>query len=268
MGCPLGPTLANIFLTSYKDRWLDNCPIHFRPRHYRRYVDDVFLMFKCKDQVKKSLRYMNSRHPNIQFTCEEESSSKISFLDVFITRMNCKLVASLYRKKVFSGVYMNNNSFLHLKYKKGLIYTLLLRAFNICADYNRCHNEVQYLKLIWQKSYFPLSFFIDSCIKRFLAKTFITYKTSDSVSDKKEIFICLEFLGKLLFQSKKQLNEIFRKQKNIKVNVVFKSSNRIRNAFRSKDIIHEFESSLQIQVQHLQSCLRRLNKTSPSGQPT
>ena len=60
----------------------------------------------------------------------------------------------------------------------------------MCADYNTLHNEVQYLKLIWQKNSSP-RFFIDSCIKRFLDKLFITRNTSDSVSDKKEIFIFL-----------------------------------------------------------------------------
>ena len=160
MGSPLGPTLANLFLTYYKDRRFDNCPLQFRPRCYSRYVDDVFLMFECKDQVKKFLRYMNSYHPNIQFTCKEESNDKISFLDVSITRMNNKLVMPLYQKKTFSAVYMNYNSFLPLKYKKGLIiHTLLFQAFNICADYNTFEVEVQYLKLTWQKNYFPLFFF-------------------------------------------------------------------------------------------------------------
>ena len=144
---------------------------------------------------------MNFCHPNIQFTCEEEWNNKTSFLDVSKTRMNNKLVTSLYRKKTFSGVYMNYNSFLPLKYKKGLIHTLLFQAFNICADYNTFHIEVQYLKLIWQKNYLLL-FFIDICIKRFQDKLFITHKTSDSVSDK-EIFICLEFLGKISLPRKK-----------------------------------------------------------------
>ena len=54
---------------------------------------------------------MNSRHPNIQFTCEGESNNKTSFLDVSIKRMNNKLVTSLYRKKTCSGIYMNYNNF-------------------------------------------------------------------------------------------------------------------------------------------------------------
>ena len=58
---------------------------------------------------------MNSRPPNIQFTCEEELNNKVSFLDVSKTRMINKLVTPSYRKKTFSSVYMNYNSFLPLK---------------------------------------------------------------------------------------------------------------------------------------------------------
>ena len=113
-------------------------------------------MFERKDQIKKFIRYMNSRHPNIQSHARKSQIKKISLFDVSITRMNNKLVTSLYRKKTLNGVSMNYNSFSPLKYKKGLIYTLLFRTFNICANYNTFHNEVQYLRLIWQKIFFPL----------------------------------------------------------------------------------------------------------------
>ena len=105
-------------------------------------------MFESKNHVKKFLRYMNSRRPNIKFTCEEEINNNISFLDISITRINNKLITSLYRKKTFSGVYMNYNSFLPVKYKKVLIHTLLFRAYNICVDYNTLHNEIEYLKSV------------------------------------------------------------------------------------------------------------------------
>ena len=73
---------------------------------------------------------------------------------------------------------------------------------------------------------------------------FITRKTSNSVYDKQEVFILLEFLGKISFQSKIELTEILRtSKKNLKVNFVFKSSNRIRNAFCFKDIIPTFINS-------------------------
>ena len=75
-------------------------------------------------------------------------------------------------------------------------------------------------------------------------KLFIKRNISGAVSKKKEVFICLEFQGKIYFQSKKQLTEIFRTcQKNIKLNVVFRSSDRIRNAFQFKDEIQKYMNS-------------------------
>ena len=49
MGSPLGPTLANAFLCHYKKEWLDNCPSHFKPIVYRRYVDDILFFFHLKN---------------------------------------------------------------------------------------------------------------------------------------------------------------------------------------------------------------------------
>ena len=91
MGChgtnivAMGPTLANLFLVYYEHKWLEKCPLQFRPKYYCRYVDNILLMFESRDHIKKFLKYMNSCHPNIQFTCEEESNNKISFLDISVT---------------------------------------------------------------------------------------------------------------------------------------------------------------------------------------
>ena len=121
-----------------------------------------------------------------------------------------------------------------MDHKKGLIHTLLFRAYNICADYVTLHTE---------RNSFPL-FFIVKCIKRFLDKLFIKRNISGTVSKKKEVFICLEFLGKMSLQNKKQLIEIVQAyQKNIKLNVVFRSPNRIRNAFRFKDQIPQYKKA-------------------------
>ena len=96
MGYPLRPTLANLFLVYYEHKWLEKCPLQFQTKYYCRYVDNIFPMFESRDHIKKFLKYMNSCHPNIQFTCEEESHNKISFLDISVTRINNKLATSLY----------------------------------------------------------------------------------------------------------------------------------------------------------------------------
>ena len=103
MGSPLGPTLADLILVNYESKWLKDYPVQFAPKYYHRYADDIFSLFKAKDHVKKFFRYMNSRHPNIKFTCEEENDNKISFLDIAITRTENKFTTSIFRKKTFSG---------------------------------------------------------------------------------------------------------------------------------------------------------------------
>ena len=55
MGSPLGPTLANLFLVYYESKWLENCPQQFKPQFYRRYVDDIFVMFKKRVKLKNFL---------------------------------------------------------------------------------------------------------------------------------------------------------------------------------------------------------------------
>ena len=230
MGSPLGPTFANLFLVSYENIWLGKCPHQSKPKYYRRYVNDIFLMFEKKDHVKKFLKYMNSCHQNIKFTIEEEHNNEIAFLDISITGGGNELQTSLFRKKTFSVVYLNLNSHLPSEHKKGLFQTLLYRAYN-----TNLRQEIVYLKSVWQKNSFPL-FFIDKCVHKFLNSLFLKRHHLKPSSEKKEVIISLEFLGKLSLQVKKQLNDIFRScHKYVKLTVVFKSPNRIRNVFVSKN---------------------------------
>ena len=111
MGSPLGPTLANASLCHYEKNWLNECPSQFKPVVYRRYVDDIFVLFKSKEHLKLFVNYMNSKHKNIKFTFETEDSNNFSLLDVKITPKNKKFVTSIFRKARFSGVFTNYHSF-------------------------------------------------------------------------------------------------------------------------------------------------------------
>ena len=53
MGSPLGPTLENAFFCHYKKEWLHSCPVEFKPKLYKRYVDDIFVLLQSRDHVKK-----------------------------------------------------------------------------------------------------------------------------------------------------------------------------------------------------------------------
>ena len=87
-------------------KWLD-CPIEFKPKLYKRFVDVIFVMFRYRDHVKKFVDYMNTKHPNIRFTFEIEDQNSLSFLDKKIIRNTEKKAfeTSVYRKSTFTGVF-------------------------------------------------------------------------------------------------------------------------------------------------------------------
>ena len=193
------------------------------PYNLHQNIIDVMLMIfsYCSRQRIKFFCYINSRHPKIKFTFKEENDNKISFLDISITQTENKFTTSIFCKKTFSGFYLHFHSHLPTDYKKGLIDTLLHHSYNICSDYASFHQEILFLKSVWQKNSFP-SFFIAKCVKKLLDKLLIKRKKIKDSSTKKEIMISLEFLGKISLQAKRQLIEIFCTcNKDIKLNVVF-----------------------------------------------
>ena len=86
MGSPLRPSLANAFLVHHEKNWLDICLLEYRPSYYRPYVDNIFILFKSSDHIKRFQSYLNSCHVNMSFTIEPEQNNKISFLDVNVIR--------------------------------------------------------------------------------------------------------------------------------------------------------------------------------------
>ena len=234
MGSPLGPSLANAFLCFHETIWLNDCPEDFKPVHYRRYVDDIFALFRSPDHLEKFTSYLNSKHKNIKFTYEKESNDSLPFLDILISRSENGFKTSVYHKPTFSGVYSNFNSFIYDQYKIGLIFTLLFRTFSIVSDFSRFHTEVSHLKDILRKNAFPIKL-VDNCIKTFLNKKFLHTPVALTV-DKKELSITLPYLGNLSLAIRTRLqNSINRNLPFCKIKVIFKSTTRLGNFFRFKD---------------------------------
>ena len=71
MGSPLGPSLANVFLAHYEQVWLNDYPDEFKPVYYKKYVDDIFVLFRSPYHLEKFNEYLNTKHANIKFTNEK-----------------------------------------------------------------------------------------------------------------------------------------------------------------------------------------------------
>jgi len=165
MGSPLGPTLANIFLGYNEEKWLADCPAEFKPVYYRRYVDDIFVLFRQESCLAKFQEYLNNKHINMNFTCEKEVDGSLPFLDVHVSRNIPCFTTSVYRKPTFSGVFTNFNSFIPASYKMSLVSTLLYRAHAICSNWKQIHSEFEKVKSLMLKNGFP-SVLLDRLISK------------------------------------------------------------------------------------------------------
>ena len=170
MGSPLGSTMANVFLLFYEIKWLEQCPKQFKRIFYRRYVNDIFILFGSTEHLSKFGNCFNTCHPNMPFSFQQKKNGKLPFLDIEVSREKRKFAATVYRKTTFSDVYTHFGRFLPTIYEFGMVYTLFYRYFKICSDWTKFHEELRFLKQVFLKNGYPLSFIDLNCFKTFVDK--------------------------------------------------------------------------------------------------
>ena len=250
MGSPLGPALANAFLCHHERNWLDDCPLSYAPVFYARYVDDIFVLLRSREHIGQLAAYFSSKHPNINFTYEIEENDCLPFLDVNVYRHSDRFSSSVHRKDTFSGVFTNYEAFLPDVYKKGLISTLLYRAYMINSSFLSLHDEVEKLKKIFKNNGYPMKF-VDRCILKFFNKIY-EKRTPVHTVPKKEVTIILPFLGVTSFNVKKKLEETYKELHPFcKIRTIFKTSRRMSSFFSYKD---KFPKSLLSGVIYKYTC--------------
>ena len=197
MGSPLGPTLANIFMGYLESKYFSS---NDKPLLYYRYVDDCFILFRSKDECLKMFNDFNSLHHSIEFTMELEENDCLPFLDVLVRRTTEEqFITSVYRKKTFTGQYINFLSHCSRKRKINLIKTLCHRAVMICSS-STLEDELKKITSILEENGYP---------SQLIAKT-IDYHRAKLLEPKKvgadrcHIPIKLPFLGEASTRLKKE----------------------------------------------------------------
>ena len=119
-----------------------------------------------------------------------------------------------------------------------MLFTLLHRAFKLCSNFERFHQEIDKLKTIFENNGCPKSF-VDFCIKKYLDKVFIKKEVVLKAS-KKELICVLPFLGKRSMQLRTRLvNSIESNLKFCKLKVIFQSPCKLNSLFRYKDSLQK-----------------------------
>jgi hypothetical protein len=142
MGSPLGPLFANIFMDNFEKKHMKELQ-KYGVKIWYRYVDDIFSVIENNINTNEILVFLNNQHPNIKFTIEMEKHGKLPFLDTQVNRRKEGYYTTLYRKKTFTGVYLNWTSLTSRKYKLGLIYYLMDRIWKIVTDIEQRDIEIR-----------------------------------------------------------------------------------------------------------------------------
>ena len=186
MGSPLGPLLADVFMSKLENKILQQTIASFAV--YKRYVDDILCV--CADDVNlnDTLSVFNNAHPNIRFTYEKEEGEQISFLDVHLSkREDGSLQRSVHRKSTWNGQYIHFESFVPLKQKQSLIRCLTNRATRICTT-DTLTSELQTLEEIFIQNGYPPRF-----VKKNMSSAM--NKQENPTAEKKKVYISLPFKG-------------------------------------------------------------------------
>ena len=170
------------------------------------------------------------------------------------------------QKPTFSRIYNHFDSFLPSSNKIGLLNTLLCRCLRIWSDRAKFHLELVKLIDVFKSNDYPENF-INSCLKAFLDNKFTIQEKVITVP-KKTLFLALPYLGPLSMETRTMLRKSLKSILNFcKLQIAFKSQNKLAKAFRFKDRIpKELTSGVVYKFQcgfcnesYYGECVRHLN---------
>ena len=125
-----------------------------------------------------------------------------------------------------------------------MLHALLCRCFRICSDWAKFRLELVKLIDVFKNNGFPENF-INNCYKVFLDNKYRVREKLIAVP-KKTLFLVLSYLGPLSLQTRTKLRKSLKGILNCcKLQIVFKSQNKLAKTFRFKDrILKELTSGV------------------------
>ena len=165
MGSPLGPLLANAFMCSIEETLQREGKV---PTYYKRFVDDTLTIIPNKTSADNFLDILNQCHSSIKFTMEAESNSMLPFLGTQLLNKHTRVETKVYVKPTNTGLLLHYKSHVDDRYKRGLLKTMLDRAYRLSSNWHYFSEECDRLKLVFSRLKYPDNL-VNSTISRFVA---------------------------------------------------------------------------------------------------
>jgi len=165
MGTRMAPSYANLFMADLEERLLANYPT--QPKLWLRYLDDILLVWPGdKESLDDFVRYLNSAHDTIKFTCESSEQS-VDFLDLTIYKGSRFLNTGKLDIKPF---FKHTNKFQYLHYNSAhprnvfgsLIKGELTRLLRACSDENHFDLIKQKMLKLFKDRGYPHKLILDT----------------------------------------------------------------------------------------------------------
>ena len=144
--------LANVFMCSIEES-LDR--EGKMPSYYRRYVDDTFTIMPNKTSANNFLETLNQCHSSIKFTMEIENNRMLPFLGTRLLNKSTHVETKVYVRPTKSGLMLHYKSHVDDRYKRGLLKTMLDRAFRLSSNWAYFSEECDVPKLLFSRLKYP-----------------------------------------------------------------------------------------------------------------
>ena len=192
MGSPLGPTMADFYMSHIENSTLEDSSKQSNPKFYRRYVDDILCIFKKKSHI----RFFTSRLERasvLKFTNEVMQNETFNFLDLKLNiGLSGNITTDVYIKPTDSGSYSDFNSYIPESYKKSVIKTLVHRAIRYTSTWQEFNTEINRIKQTLANNSYPQSI-TENIIKNIVNK-YITPTDPVSEGDSTQVFVRIHSL--------------------------------------------------------------------------
>ena len=131
MGSPLGPLLANVFMSHIEENLEREGKL---PSFYQRYVDDMLTIMPNIETASNVLDILNQAHFSVKFTMETECNGMLPSLAIQLLNRSPQIETKVYVKPTNSGLLLHYQSHVDNRYKKGLLRIMLDRTHRLSSS--------------------------------------------------------------------------------------------------------------------------------------
>ena len=132
MGSPLGPLLANVFMSALEEKPELGGKL---PIYYRRYVDDTLTIMPNITTAMDFLNTLNHARPSVSFTMEIEKDGMLPFLGTQLLNRAPQIETKVYVKPTYTGLHVQSQSHVDNRYKRSLLTAMLYTYIPLLLSY-------------------------------------------------------------------------------------------------------------------------------------